>query len=142
MRDSSDFYFDSMAQIHMPFWSKGRVALVGDAAYSATPMSGQGTSIAIAGAYLLAGELSDAQGDYQIAFSNYEKLMRPFAEKNQALAVMSARIMKGSSYSIWLHRIASIMPAKVLHYFKNLGLKRTTKAANALTLKDYNRPLA
>ena len=138
MKESSDFYFDSMAQIHMPCWSKDRVALVGDAAYSATPMSGQGTSIAIAGAYVLAGELSDAQGDYQIAFSNYEKLIRPFVEKNQALAHMSARIMKGSSYSIWLHRIASIMPAKVLHYFKNLALNRTTKAANALILKEYN----
>ena len=43
MKDSPDFYFDSMAQIHMPNWSKGHIALVGDAAYSATPMSGQGT---------------------------------------------------------------------------------------------------
>ena len=86
----------------------------------------------------LQGELSEAQGDYQTAFSCYEKLMRPFANKNQALAKMSASIMKGSFYSVWLHRVAAIMPAKVLHYFKNLGLKRTTKAANALTLKDYN----
>ena len=138
MRESPDFYFDAMAQIHMPVWSKDRVALVGDAAYSATPMSGQGTSIAIAGAYILAGELYKAQGDYPIAFSRYEKLMRPFADKNQALAKMSAHIMKDSFYSSCLHRIASIIPAKVLHYFKNLGLKRTTEAANALTLKDYD----
>lgn len=138
MRESTDFYFDTMAQIHMPHWSKGRVTLVGDAAYSATPMSGQGTSIAIVGAYILAGELWEAKGDYLTAFSCYEKLMRPFASKNQALAKMSANIMKGSFYSVWLHRIASIMPAKVLHYFKNLALKRTTKAANALNLKDYN----
>lgn len=127
-----------MAQIHMPFWSKDRVTLVGDAAYSAIPLSGQGTSIAIARAYVLAGELSDAQGDYQIAFSNYEKLTQPFVKKNQALAHTSARIMKGFSYSIWLHRIASIMPAKVLYYLKKLALNRTTKAANALILKDYN----
>jgi 2-polyprenyl-6-methoxyphenol hydroxylase-like FAD-dependent oxidoreductase len=138
MKNSSDFYFDSMMQIHMPYWSKDRVTLVGDAAYSATPMSGQGTSIAIVGAYVLAGELSNAQGDYRAAFSNYEKIIRPFVEKNQALAKMSARIMRGSSYSIWLHRIMSIMPAKVLHYFKNLSLNRTTKAANALILKEYN----
>jgi len=138
MKQSSDFYFDTMAQIHMPHWSKGRVTLVGDAAYSATPMSGQGTSIAIAGAYVLAGELADACGDYQAAFSRYEELLRPFTNKNQALAHMSARIMKGSSYSVWLHRVMAIMPAKVLQYFKNLGLKRTTKAANALILKEYN----
>ncbi len=138
MKESPDFYFDSMTQIHMSHWSKGRITLVGDAAYSPTPMSGQGTSIAIAGAYILAGELADAKGDYQIAFSEYEKLMHPFAKENQALAKMSVHIMKGSFYSVCLHRLAAIMPAKVLHYFKNLGLKRTTKAANALTLKDYN----
>ncbi|MBS0652439.1 MAG: FAD-dependent monooxygenase [Verrucomicrobia bacterium] len=138
MKESPDFYFDSMVQIHMPSWSKGRVALVGDAAYSATPMSGQGTSIAIAGAYVLAGELAEAQGDYKNAFSSYEQLMRPFAAKNQALAKMSARIMKSSSYSNWVNRIGSLLPAKVILYFKKLGLKRTTKAANAITLKDYN----
>jgi 2-polyprenyl-6-methoxyphenol hydroxylase-like FAD-dependent oxidoreductase len=138
MRESPDFYFDSMAQIHMPSWSKGRVTLIGDAAYSATPMSGLGTSIAIAGAYVLAGELLEAQGDYQEAFSCYEKLMIPFVRQNQALAKMSARIMKGSTYSVWLHRVVAIMPAKVIHFFKNLALKRTIKAANALTLKEYN----
>jgi len=138
MKESSDFYFDSMAQIHMPRWSKGRIILVGDAAYSATPMSGQGTSIAIAGAYILAGELTDAQGDYKQAFSCYEKLMRPFANKNQDLAKLSAHIMKKSFYSVLVHKIASLIPAKVLHYFKELGLKRTTKAANAVILKNYN----
>lgn len=138
MRKSPDFYFDCMAQIRMPQWSKGRITLVGDAAYSATPMSGQGTSIAIAGAYILAGEFLEAEGDHSAAFSRYEKLMRPFADKNQALAKMSARIMKSSFYSVWLHRVAAIMPATAVHYFKKLALKRTTKAANALTLKDYN----
>lgn len=138
MKESSDFYFDSIAQIHMPNWSKGRTALVGDAAYSATPLSGQGTSIAIAGAYVLAGELLEAQGDPAIAFSRYEQLMRPFVKKNQDLANMSARIMSGSLYSVWLYRLAAFMPEKLIHYFKNLALKRTTKAANALNLKDYH----
>lgn len=138
MQDSPDFYFDSMAQIHMPKWSKGHIALVGDAAYSATPMSGQGTSIAIAGAYVLAGELADAQGESEIAFARYEELIRPYVTQNQALAQMSARIMSGSSYSIWLYRLGAMMPAKLIHYFKNLALKRTTKAANALALKEYH----
>jgi 2-polyprenyl-6-methoxyphenol hydroxylase-like FAD-dependent oxidoreductase len=138
MKNSPDFYFDSMAQIHMPSWSKGHIALVGDAAYSATPMSGQGTSIAIAGAYVLAGELAVARGATEIAFANYEKLMKPFAKQNQDLAKMSARIMKGSSYSVWLYRLGAMMPAKLIHYFKSLALKRTTKAANALTLKEYH----
>jgi 2-polyprenyl-6-methoxyphenol hydroxylase-like FAD-dependent oxidoreductase len=138
MKTSSDFYFDSMAQIHMPNWSKGRVTLVGDAAYSATPLSGQGTSIAIAGAYVLAGELLEANGELETAFARYEALVRPFVEKNQMLANMSARIMSGSAYSTWLHRLGALMPARLIHYFKKLALKRTTKAANFLNLKDYH----
>lgn len=136
INESPDFYFDSMAQIHMPRWSKGRVCLVGDAAYSATPLSGQGTSIAIAGAYVLAGELFEAHGDFATAYERYERLMRPFIKKNQDLADMSLRIMKGGK---WVHRIGKIMPGKVIDYFKKLGLKRTTKAANALHLKDYEK---
>lgn len=138
MKDSTDFYFDSMAQIHMPSWSKGRVALVGDAAYSATPLSGQGTSIAIAGSYVLAGELLKAKGDPSLGFAKYEMLMRPFIQKNQRLANMSAKIMRGSAYSVWLHRIGAMIPEKLILYFKKLALKRTTKAANALHIKDYH----
>lgn len=138
MKESPDFYFDAMAQIHMPCWSKSRVSLVGDAAYSATPLSGQGTSIAIAGSYVLAGELLEAKDDPKLAFAKYEMLMRPFVQKNQKLANMSAKIMSGSAYSVWLHRIGARMPEKLILYFKNLALKRITKAANALNLKDYH----
>jgi len=60
-----DFYFDEMAQIIMDRWSQGRVALVGDAGYCCAPLSGQGTSVAMLGAYVLAGELAQAGGDYQ-----------------------------------------------------------------------------
>jgi 2-polyprenyl-6-methoxyphenol hydroxylase-like FAD-dependent oxidoreductase len=137
MQESTDFYFDATAQIHMPCWSKGRVALVGDAAYSATPFSGQGTSIAIVGSFVLAGELSEAQGDFSIGFARYETLMRPFIQKNQKLANMGIKIMRGSRYSVWLHRIGAMLPGKLILYFKNLALKRMTKAANALHLKDY-----
>lgn len=55
--NAPDFYFDSLSQVHMGQWSKGRVALVGDAAYCASPASGQGTSLALVGGYVLAGEL-------------------------------------------------------------------------------------
>src|SRR5262245_14897741 len=54
MPAASDWYFDTAAQIDMPQWSQGRVVLVGDAAYCASPMSGQGTSIALIGAHVLA----------------------------------------------------------------------------------------
>lgn len=81
---SDDFYFDSIMQVIMPCWSKGRVALVGDAGYCASPLSGQGTSLALVGAYLLAGELNAAAGDYSLAFERYNALLRPFVDANQA----------------------------------------------------------
>ncbi|MCE7011352.1 FAD-dependent monooxygenase [Kibdelosporangium philippinense] len=84
MTDAPDFYFDAMAQIHMDKWSTGRVALVGDAAYCASVLSGQGTSIALVGAYILAEELGKA--DHAEAFAAYERRMRSYAELNQALA--------------------------------------------------------
>jgi hypothetical protein len=87
MPAASDWYFDAAAQIDMPRWSQGRVALVGDAAYCASPMSGQGTSIALIGAYVLAGELAAASGDHPRAFAEFENLMRPFVEANQALGL-------------------------------------------------------
>lgn len=87
MWTSEDFYFDAMAQIKMDTWSEGRVTLVGDAAHCAAPTSGQGTSLALVGAYVLALELGRTD-DHALAFARYEQRMRPFVEINQALALM------------------------------------------------------
>ncbi|MDN3239631.1 FAD-dependent monooxygenase [Glycomyces tritici] len=87
MWKADDFYFDAMAQIRMDTWSAGRVTLVGDAAHCAAPLSGQGTSLALVGAYVLALELGRT-GDHELAFARYERRMRPFVEVNQALALM------------------------------------------------------
>jgi 2-polyprenyl-6-methoxyphenol hydroxylase-like FAD-dependent oxidoreductase len=70
-----DFYFDSIAQIRMPSWSRGRVTLVGDAGYSPAPAVGGGTVLAVIGAYVLAGELRAAGGDHTRAFAGYERAM-------------------------------------------------------------------
>jgi 2-polyprenyl-6-methoxyphenol hydroxylase-like FAD-dependent oxidoreductase len=86
MADADDFYFDSMTQIHMDRWTTGRVALVGDAGYCASALSGQGTSLALVGAYVLAEELGRADVDHATAFAAYERRMRPFVTLNQALA--------------------------------------------------------
>ncbi|WP_432251450.1 FAD-dependent monooxygenase [Streptomyces sp. HNM1019] len=85
MHDSDDLFFDVVSQIHMPRWSTGRVALVGDAAYAPSFFSGQGSSLALVGAYVLAGELA-THAHHGDAFEGYERTLRPFAEKNQALA--------------------------------------------------------
>jgi 2-polyprenyl-6-methoxyphenol hydroxylase-like FAD-dependent oxidoreductase len=82
--DPSSLYLDRVAQVRLPSWSKGRVAVVGDAAYCATPISGMGTSLALAGAYLLAGELA-ANTHHAAAFAAYERRMRPFVDEAQKL---------------------------------------------------------
>lgn len=87
LKDAPIFYFGPMAQIHMPTWSEGRVTVVGDAGYCPSPMSGQGTSLALVGAYILAEELARSRDDHTAAFVRYEARMRPFVDINQALAL-------------------------------------------------------
>ena len=86
MHGAEDIYFDRMSQIRMPAWTKGRVALVGDAAAAVSLLAGEGTGLAIIEAYVLAGELHRAQGDVRRAFSEYERRLRPFIEKKQKTA--------------------------------------------------------
>ena len=84
--EAPDFYCAAMAQIRMDRWSHGRVALLGDAGYCPSPLSGQGTSLALVGAYVLAECLAQADGDHHVAFPRYERRMRDFVTLNQALA--------------------------------------------------------
>jgi len=76
-------YFDRVSQIRMPRWSKGRVALVGDAAYCVSLVAGQGSALAMTGAYVLAGELAKASGRHAEGFVNYETLLRRFIDDKQ-----------------------------------------------------------
>lgn len=75
-----------MAQIHVDRWATGRVVLVGDAGYCASALSGQGTSLALVGAYVLAEELGRPHTAHIAAFAAYEQRMRPYVALNQALA--------------------------------------------------------
>ncbi|WP_247695920.1 FAD-dependent monooxygenase [Streptomyces sp. b94] len=83
MRHADDAFFDTVSQVHLPRWSNGRVALLGDAAYAPSFLTGQGTSLALAGAYMLAGSLA-AHRDHTAAFAAYERDTRGFVELNQA----------------------------------------------------------
>lgn len=84
--EANDFYCDEMAQILLDSWSRGRVGLVGDAAHCASPMSGQGTTLALLGAYVLAGELAAAGDDYRRGFASYEAVLHRYVVDNQSLA--------------------------------------------------------
>jgi len=80
---ADDLYFDRVSQIRMPKWSHGRIALVGDAAYCVSLVAGQGSALAMTGAYVLAGELAQADGHHAEAFANYENRLRAFIGAKQ-----------------------------------------------------------
>lgn len=84
LRDADDLFVDTAGQIRMPRWSSGRVALVGDAAYAPSFLTGQGSSLALVGAYVLAHALATQQ-DHGAAFAAYERGLRGFVDANQAL---------------------------------------------------------
>lgn len=76
-------YFDRVSQIRMPNWSQGRIALVGDAAYCVSLLAGQGSALAMTGAYVLAGELAKTPGRHVEGFANYERVLHSFIEAKQ-----------------------------------------------------------
>jgi len=140
MPASPDFYFTSISQVRLDQWWTGRVALVGDAAYSPSPLSGQGTSLALVGAYVLAGELKAAAGDHRIAYSRYQQAMREYVETNLTLGANNAgQMVAGSARQI---RLQTTMMRLVSHLpWKDLAMRPIIKplnhAANAITLKTY-----
>jgi 2-polyprenyl-6-methoxyphenol hydroxylase-like FAD-dependent oxidoreductase len=93
---SPDFAFEAVAQVHMDRWSRGRVAVLGDAGYCASPISGMGTTLALVGAYVLAGELAQ-QPDHQAAFAAYESLLRPAVARAQQLPPGAPRLASPGS---------------------------------------------
>jgi 2-polyprenyl-6-methoxyphenol hydroxylase-like FAD-dependent oxidoreductase len=88
---SENFYFDKFCQIKMPAWSKGRVALIGDAAYCASPAAGKGASLSVIGAAAVADTLQKHNGNFELAFAEYNKDLRPFIEDVQAEAASNVR---------------------------------------------------
>lgn len=91
IQQANNFYFDKFCQIKMPSWTKGRVALVGDAAYCASPAAGMGASLSMNGAAALADALAKHKGDFRSAFQDYEKNLRPFIEEVQAEAELNVK---------------------------------------------------
>jgi 2-polyprenyl-6-methoxyphenol hydroxylase-like FAD-dependent oxidoreductase len=86
MPQASTFYFDSVSQIRMPSWTRGRVALVGDAAACPSFLAGQGSALAMVESYILAAELTRSS-DYSEAFARYESRLAPLLRSKQDAAV-------------------------------------------------------
>lgn len=133
---ASDFYFDSVSQVKMNRWSAGRAVLLGDAAYCASPLSGMGTGMAFVGAYILAGELAEADGNYPVAFEKYETRMREFVRKCQGIADGGTDwFVPRTRFRLWL----SAQMWKILPYtpWKNMMLEVPLKIGKSIHLEDY-----
>lgn len=85
--DTNDLYADAVSQIRLPRWSRGRVALLGDAAAAVSLLAGEGTGLAMLEAYVLAGELQRARGDHRAAFAAYESRLGAFVARKQTGAL-------------------------------------------------------
>src|SRR5918911_550409 len=90
MEGADNVYFDRVSQIRMDRWAKGRTALIGDAAACVSLLAGEGTGLAMAEAYVLAGELRACGGDHSAAFARYEERMMPFLKRKQESAAKFA----------------------------------------------------
>ncbi|GAC1350914.1 MAG: FAD-dependent monooxygenase [Ktedonobacteraceae bacterium] len=113
MQTAPDLYFDAVSQIRMERWSHGRAVLLGDAGYCPALLTGQGSTLAMMGAYVLAGELKVALGDHQRAFHQYEQAFRPVVRQEQKKAGSNARILvPATPLGLWVqtHLIPLLVP--------------------------------
>jgi 2-polyprenyl-6-methoxyphenol hydroxylase-like FAD-dependent oxidoreductase len=130
MQDADDLFFDVVSQIHMPAWSRGRVALVGDAAYATSFLSGQGSSVALVGAYVLAGELA-THASHADAFTAYEQRIRGFVEQNQALVDIGRSSLAPETQELIDARNAALRSAAMTG-------DQGREAKSALVLPEYS----
>ena len=86
LEPTPQLYFDRVSQIKMESWSRGRIALVGDAAFCVSLLAGQGSALSMISAYVLASELAKAEGHYEVAFAKYEAFLRAYISKKQQAA--------------------------------------------------------
>ncbi|MCZ4512521.1 FAD-dependent monooxygenase [Streptomyces sp. ActVer] len=127
-----DLYFDSISRADVDTWSTGRVCLVGDAACGAT-IGGMGTGTAMVAAYVLAGELARARGEYGMAFPRYESRLRKYARGCQAGGGRTGKFLApGTATGIRLRNTLLSRPL-----FLNGMLKLGEKVSSTVALPDY-----
>lgn len=135
MPDAYDFYFDEMSQVRLPSWSTGRVALLGDAAFGPSPMSGQGTSLALIGGYLLANHIATV-ADLPAALTLWERGFRPNVELNQSLATDGmSTLLPDSRFGIFARNQTMRLLPLLARYGRGFG-GRIERASRAVTLPD------
>lgn len=112
MESADDLYFDRVSQIRMPSWHRGRTVLVGDAGMAVSFLAGEGAGLAMTEAYVLAGEISRASGDYAKAFAAFDARLRPFIEgKQHTSANLASTFVPQTEFGIWLRNKATKLMA-------------------------------
>ncbi|WP_434444617.1 FAD-dependent monooxygenase [Lentzea sp. E54] len=140
--DERAFYFDSITQLRTDTWSRGRVALVGDAAYCPGPAIGGSTSLAVLGAYVLAGELS-AGADHEAAFARYEDEMREIVHTSRAFALgMAKTLIPSTRAGVWAltrgMQMVTSLPSWLVRPLAKLN-SNGVRMHDSMAVKDYER---
>ncbi|MCH9611761.1 MAG: hypothetical protein S4CHLAM102_02350 [Chlamydiia bacterium] len=135
MGESSECYYNQIAQVRMPIWSKGNVILIGDAAHA---VSGMGTSMCLIDGHMLANALDKAQGNRPQAFQTYEKAIRPFVNRSQKLAESNHSLLTNSSTKglAILIFFMKLLPKWFIQLLTARGRKRMHRVANSLDLNS------
>jgi 2-polyprenyl-6-methoxyphenol hydroxylase-like FAD-dependent oxidoreductase len=135
------FYFDEITQLELPTWSRGRVTLVGDAGYCPGPAVGGSTSLAVYGAYVLAGEIAEAGGDHVAAYAGYERRMMPSVLGSRSLARVNAKtLVPGSRWGVRAliggARAVSVLPQGLTRALARLN-RKGIRLYDSMPLPDY-----
>ncbi|KAL2850171.1 hypothetical protein BJY01DRAFT_261829 [Aspergillus pseudoustus] len=147
MKATDDFYYDAVSQVKMDSWTKGRVVLLGDAGYCASPISGLGTTMAFSAAYKLAGYLQPyikgETPDLSAALAQYNEQMRPIIEDGQQLAPGQPYIINPeTAWGVWVMRvlIRSLSYTRIIFFvvkFFGKILHLGPQAADYVPVEDF-----
>jgi 2-polyprenyl-6-methoxyphenol hydroxylase-like FAD-dependent oxidoreductase len=131
---TESLYIDRVSQIHMDRWARGRIALVGDAAFCVSLLGGQGSALAMIAAYILAGELSRANGDHEAAFARYQERLGSFiAGKQKAALRLAPFFAPRSRFGIFLRN--QVMKLMAIPFVGELAVGRDLR--DSVELPDY-----
>jgi len=143
MQTAPDLYVDAVSQIRMERWSHGRAVLLGDAGYCPALLTGQGSTLAMMGAYILAGELKVALGDHKLAFAQYEQAFRPVVRQEQKKAGPIARfLVPATPLGLWVktHLFPLLVPPMLVAIERGRRLLPMFSSRPS-RLKDYGNVL-
>ncbi|MBO0830949.1 MAG: FAD-binding monooxygenase, partial [Actinobacteria bacterium] len=135
MPEAEDFYFDSLSQVHIEQWYRGRTVLLGDAGYCGSPLAGLGTALALVAAYVLAGELSATPDDHEAAFARYQNEIRDYVKQCQTLP--GGGIKGFAPDSALMIRMRNLSMSMMTKWPMRALVAGQFQKADAITLQDY-----